>query len=215
MLNPDHKTGKENRMTEYPYTPVPQDLTRLLTLLPTIEIPADKADVAFMKSLGFTLSSAKHLHSILKSLGFIDENNKPTGVWKDYLVEEKRGRVLASGIKRVYPGLFERFLSPYLEQDDTLCEYFKQISPGTSRELGFKLDTFRVLSELADFQDVLAESGFNGLLPETGGKKKELQVKVDPNPQVTIQVHIDPATPDDKIETIFKNMRKYLLGKED
>jgi hypothetical protein len=28
-------------------------------------------------------------------------------------------------------------------------------------------------------------------------------------------VHIDPAAPDEKIETIFKNMREYLLGKGD
>jgi hypothetical protein len=32
--------------------------------------------------------------------------------------------------------------------------------------------------------------------------------------QVNLQVHIDPNTPDEKIETIFKNMRKYLLGQE-
>jgi hypothetical protein len=39
------------------------------------------------------------------------------------------------------------------------------------------------------------------------------EVKINPNLQLNIQIHIDPATSDQKIETIFKNMRKYLLEK--
>ena len=31
--------------------------------------------------------------------------------------------------------------------------------------------------------------------------------------QLTIQIHIDPQTSDEKIEVIFKNMQKYLLKK--
>jgi hypothetical protein len=202
-------------MSDYPYTPSPEDLNRLFEMLPAAAIPAEKADVSFIKSLGFSASSSKYLQSILKSLGFVDEADKSTGVWQDYLVEEKRGLVLAASLKKAYPELFENVFCPYLEDDDSLRKFFRTIAPDKPKILNLKIETFRVLSQFADFQDLIEESGFNGLLPDIKEEKKEHQVKVDPNMQVCIQVHIDPATPDDKIETIFKNMRKYLLGKED
>jgi len=40
------------------------------------------------------------------------------------------------------------------------------------------------------------------------------RVKVEPKIQLNIEIHIAPDTPDDKIETIFKNMKKYLLPNE-
>jgi len=73
------------------------------------------------------------------------------------------------------------------------------------------LQTFRNLSELADFQDILCQAGPGGTASET--PENVSKVKVNPNLQFNIQVHIDPNTPDAKIELIFKNMRKYL-GKE-
>jgi hypothetical protein len=62
------------------------------------------------------------------------------------------------------------------------------------------LDTFRALCELADFQNDMYVEG------------PAPSVKVNPNLQLNIQVHIDPNTPDAKIDAIFKSMRKYLLS---
>ena len=75
------------------------------------------------------------------------------------------------------------------------------------------VETFRRLSDLADFQDLLCKEGPYEELPSN--KKETLaDVKINPNLQLNIQIHIDPGTPDEKIDTIFKNMRKYLLEKE-
>ncbi len=40
------------------------------------------------------------------------------------------------------------------------------------------------------------------------------KVKIAPNLQLNIEIHIGADTPDDKIEEIFKNMKKYLLTDE-
>jgi hypothetical protein len=203
---------------DFPYTPKPDDLVKLMTLLPTIEVPEAKADSLFVKSLGFTIASSKHLYNILKLLGFIDASDRATEVWKDYRTNEQRGRVLAARIKQAYFELFEKIFCPYLEDDSALYDFFKNRVKATPRELNMLIEAFRILSEYADFQDVMEDSGFNGLLTsknlQAAENMKELKVKVDPNLQVNIQVLIDPNTSDEKIETIFKNMRKFLLGKD-
>jgi hypothetical protein len=203
---------------DFPYTPKPDDLVKLMTLLPTIEVPEAKADSLFVKSLGFTIASSKHLYNILKLLGFIDASDRATEVWKDYRTNEQRGRVLAARIKQAYFELFEKIFCPYLEDDSALYDFFNNRVKATPRELDMLIEAFRILSEYADFQDVMEDSGFNGLLTsknlQAAENMKELKVKVDPNLQVNIQVLIDPNTSDEKIETIFKNMRKFLLGKD-
>jgi hypothetical protein len=74
------------------------------------------------------------------------------------------------------------------------------------------VEAFRKLTELADFQDLLCAGESDGLSSKEN-EKTNPNVKVDPHLQLNIQIHIDPQTPDNKIETIFKSMRKYLLDK--
>jgi len=202
-----------NMVTEFPYTPKPEDLEKLLNTLITLEAPVGRADSKLIKSLGFSASSSNHLYTTLKLLGFIDGSDNATDVWRQYRQDGQRGRLLASRIKQAYNGLFEKAMCPYLEDDENLYDFFKQKTKSSVKELGFLIQTFRILCDFADFQDLM-DPGYNGLLPSLKEEVKEPQVKVDPNLQLNVQVLIDPNTPDDKIETIFKNMRKYLLGKE-
>jgi hypothetical protein len=198
-----------------PYTYRPEDVTRLLKELPTIEAPPGKVEASFLKSMGFSNTSAKYLLNILKMLGFLDENDKASGVWLAYASDEKRGLILASAIKKAYSDLFESTLCPYLEDDEVLLDFFKRKVKTSPVEMERILQTFRNLVEPADFQDLLCEEGPDQPQPSADDNVPGLRVKVNPNLQINLQVHIDPDTSDEKIETIFKNMRKYLLGKDD
>lgn len=200
---------------EFPYTPKPEDLTKLLNQLPEIKVPAVKADSAFFKSLGFSATSSKYLLNILKLLGFIDDSNNASEVWKNYRTDEQRNRLFAFRIKQAYLELYQKVMCPYLEEDDALYDYFINRTKSSPKVILAVVETFHILNNFADYQDLMDDSSYNGLLPANTEKKKAPQIKVDPNPQWNIQVHIDPNTPDEKIETIFKNMRKYLLGKDD
>jgi hypothetical protein len=199
---------------EVPYTTKPEDVIKFLKLLPSKDMPQDKIEAGYFKSLGFSLSSGNHLLKIMRQIGFLDESDKPSANWSRYLTEEKRGLVLAAGIKKAYAGLFQTTNSPYLEDDESLLDYLKHDVKSSPKDLELMLQTFRNLSELADFQDILCEEGVGGLVPAAAIPETEPEVKVNPHLQLSIQIHIDPNTPDDKIETIFKNMRRYLLGKE-
>jgi hypothetical protein len=200
---------RNNMAFEVPFTNKPEDVGKLLHVLPTVQ-PPEKVDAGYIKSLGFSAASSTHLFEILKQLGFVDEADKPSADWLAYVADEKRGLVLAVAIKRAYGDLFTTTLCPYLEDNDALLDYFNLKVKASPKEMVLIIETFRYLTEPADFQDVLC--------PEEISTQDEItgpEVKVNPNLQLNIQVHIDPNTPDEKIDAIFRSMRKYLLGKED
>jgi hypothetical protein len=201
---------------EFPYTSRPEDLSKFLDLLPAAEVPAAEIDAAYFKSLGFSAASGRNLLQILKKLGFVDEAGIPSGAWAEYASAHNKGLVLASAITRAYAGLFKRNMCAYMDDDDSILDFLKSNVDASPRDLGLMLDTFRMLVEPADFQDLLCVAE-DPVEPPTPVKDRipAAEIKVNPNLQVSIQVHIDPATPDEKIETIFKNMRKYLLDKDD
>ena len=199
---------------EMPYTNRPEDIPRLLQKLSTVKVPAGRVDSAYLKELGFSAASSKHLLNILKMLGFLDENDKPSASWLAYVADERRGQVLASAVKKAYAGLFQSSFCPYLEGDEEILDYLKQNVKASDRDMLLMVQTFRNLSEPADFQDLLPEAECDRPVPSPKGAEPESRVKVNPNLQLNIQIHIDPDTPEEKIEVIFKNLRKYLLGKK-
>lgn len=201
-------------MTKYPFTNKPADILKLLQLLPTIDVPAGKIDERYIKSLGFSPASGKHLFNILKNLGFIDDKDEPSVLWIDYAKNDQRGLILASAVKKAYSGLFSLVICPYLEGDEMLLDFFKHAEKASDRDTALMLETFRVLSELGDFQDLMCDLTSNGT-PAAKEEPRSPEVKVNPSLQLNIQIHIDPDTPDEKIETIFKNMRKYLIDKQE
>jgi hypothetical protein len=198
-------------MTKYPYTTKPQDITALLQKIPELTVPVGKVDVDYLKSWGFSVSSGNHLLNILKNLGFINERNEATPIWQAYVEDEHRALVLASALQQAYGQLFESVFCPYLESDENLIDFFKREEPETTAKVMPQiLETFRRLSDLADFQDLMCVDEPAGTTPPDQVETLP-EVKINPNLQLNIQIHIDPATPEEKIEAIFKNMKKYLL----
>jgi hypothetical protein len=198
----------------FPYSTRPEDVAKLLNILPGVDVPVGKLDAGYFSKMGFTSASGRHLFQILKMLGFINNKDTAAEIWKEYVVREQRGLTLASAIKNAYPELFEEMFCPYLEDDQVILDFIKKRVKASSRDTMLMVQTFRYLSESADFQDIMCEAGPQELpnLPPEGESLPE--AKVNPNLQLNIQIHIDPATSDQKIEAIFKNLRKYLLGKE-
>ncbi len=202
-------------MTKFPFTTKPEDIPVLLKKLQSQETPVEKIGVDFIKKLGFSTSSSNYLLEILRKLRFVDAQEEPSDTLKAYIFEkQKSGLILASAIKSTYQELFKGILCPYLEGDESLLEIFKrEESKTTPKNMNLLLDTFRNISELADFQDILC-TGEPAVETSSQAEKLAANVKVNPNLQLNIQIHIDPDTPDEKIEVIFKNMQKYILGKE-
>lgn len=200
---------------EVPFTTKPGEIDELLEKIITFEIPQGNVDESFIQAAGFSLESSKQLVKVLKMLGFVDDEGKVSTLWKTYISTDDRGTVLASAMKQAYSDLFDSMLCPYLEDDEVLLGYLKRNVKASPEEMELMLETFRILAEKADFQDLLCLAGESGIKIATESERPIPNVRVSPNLQVCIQVHIDPDTPDEKIETIFRNMRKYLLGERD
>ena len=96
---------------------------------------------------------------ILKKLGFVDGNEEVSITWKQYVTSDQRGLVLASAIKNAYAELFELVFCPYLEGDDVILDFLKTRVKASFRDITLMVQTFRVLCESADFQDIMCEAG--------------------------------------------------------
>ncbi|MDD5703676.1 MAG: DUF5343 domain-containing protein [Dehalococcoidales bacterium] len=197
---------------EVPYTSKPEDITSLLEVLLKEAVPEARVDAGYLESLGFAEDSSYHLVKILNMLGFIDDEGNALDTWRDY-AGGNSGLVLAAAVKKAYADLFNTVLCPYLEDDEALMTYLKNYVQVSPEDIELTLQTFRNLTDQADFQDILCDEGKSASAPVGTEEAALPEVKVNPNLQLNIQIHIDPATSDEKIETIFKNMRKYLLGK--
>lgn len=201
-------------MVKFPSTPSPKNVTELFEKIQTIGVPKTKVNFGYLKSLGFTSSYDGYLVGVLKSLGFVNADSSASNMWQAYGVKKQRGSVMASAIKNTYSELFGTYLNAHAESDSTLLDYFKEKTGASDKDAGLMVETFRNLCAFADFKAVLEEVTPEVTPPPPSREEVTPKVKIAPNLQLNIEIHIAADTPDDKIETIFKNMKKYLLTHE-
>jgi len=152
---------------------------------------------------------------ILKDMDFIDNAGNPTPLYAEYQNRNLAKVAAAKGIKNAYQQLFNVYKNAHSLPKTTIEGFFTQQTGKTGSVLEKMVSTFKVLCSLADFsqipeptKEVVAEEGREEI------KTKRIishDIELTPNIQVNIGINIAADTPDDKIEVIFKNMKKYLL----
>jgi len=202
-------------MVKFPSTPSPKNVTELFKKIQSIGVPTTKVTVSYLKSIGFKSSYDGYLVGVLKSLGFATVDGSPSDRWQAYGVKKQAGSVMASAIKDTYPELFVTYPNAYEQSDSILLDYFKAETGASDKDVGLMAQTFRNLCALADFKAVPAEVPVSEPTVTPPSREEVTpKVKIAPNLQLNIEIHIAADTSDDKIETIFKNMKKYLLTNE-
>jgi len=202
-------------MAKYPFTPGPENVVELFQKIQSMGVTKNKINAAYLKSIGFKSSYDTYLPRVLKQLGFVGSDGLPTDKWKAYGVKKERGHVMASALKNAYADLFDTYPNAYKENDSVLFDFFKGNTGAADRETGLMLKTFRNLCTLADFEAV-PEKAPPSEVTQPLPLREEVapKVRIAPSLQLNIEIHIAADTSDDKIETIFKNMKKYLLTNE-
>ncbi len=199
----------------FPYTPSPKNVTELFEKIQKIGVPKSKVNFNYLKSIGFKSSYDEYLVGVLKLLGFVTADGSPSSRWQDYGVKGQARSVMASAIRDAYSELFHLYTDAQKQTDAALVDFFKGQTGASDKDVNHMVQTFKNLRALADFEPAPAESSVSEPpvhLPTKG--EAAPQVKVAPNLQFNIEIHIAADTSDDKIETIFKNMKKYLLSNE-
>lgn len=190
-------------------------ITKLLEKVQNTGRP-DRLNFPYVRDT-WLLKNAQYMSvlDILEDMGFIDSSGIPTSSYAQYQNPPKAKQALAQGIKKAYPELFKAYPNAYSLSKSDLEGYFKQQTGKAGSVLEKMISTFKTLCSLADFSAVeavpvegLPEYGYEGL------EKEQIGVRVRPSVYINIEVHISPEMTDEKIETIFKNMKRYLLTNE-
>jgi hypothetical protein len=176
----------------------------------------DKLNFRYMRDT-WLLKNAQYTATIdvLEDMGFIDSSGVPTDLYAQYQNPALAKKALATGVKKAYPELFKAYPHAYAMSRAELEGYFKQQTGKAGSTLGMMVSTFRTLCSLAEFSAVegavVEESRTYG---HEDIQEEKVGVSVKPNVYINIEIHISPEMTDEKIETMFKNMKRYLLTNE-
>jgi hypothetical protein len=177
--------------------------------------------VQHLKDLGFTSSNHRLFLPLLKALGFLADDGKPTPRYHDYRDESQSKRVMNEALREAYGDLFVLRMRP-TDQDRALIEgKFKSTHNTTDRMAKLMASTFYSLLPLADL-DTDQRRGPAEPKSEPDSKvsapDREKAEKVDSPTRrgatslhYNIQIHL-PATKDIEVyNAIFKSVRDHLF----
>ena len=201
-------------MQTFPYMTNPAKTKTFLEHVQTAKVPP-KVTFNYLESAGFKSKNDRPLITIMKFIGFLDSSGVPAGAWRSYRDPKRSKAVLAGAIRAGYSDLFAMYEDAFSKDNEMLRSYFSSKTDVGKSTIDYIVLTFKTLCKYADFGTAPAvapvpKPTVSLPLPEEATP----EVKITPHLQLNIEIHIAADTSDDKIETIFKNMKKYLLTNE-
>lgn len=114
----------------------------------------EKFTTRFLESLDYKTSSDRLVIGVLKSLGFLADDGRPTQRYFEYLDQTQSGRVLAEAVREAYSDLFLVNKNANGMSRAEVLNKFKTLSQGQYSEsvLDKMASTFTALAGLADWE---------------------------------------------------------------
>lgn len=203
------------------YTTVPNDLRDFLTKLPTFGVPAKGIDAQWLAQVGYAGSNQKSILNVLRQIGAIDEEGKPTDIWHALRAKDKDA--VGEAVREAYADLFSTFNDAHKRDDEVIANFYRGSTNYSANTLSKVVRTFRVLAEFGDLDSTRTKipppkrlSDAEEAPPtddeKTVGKAKmRTETPQGVNLTVNIQLQI-PATAEAKVyEQLFAAMRKNLI----
>jgi hypothetical protein len=205
-------------MATFPYTMNVGGVAKFLKHIRDSGVPS-KVTVAYLQSVGFRSSNDRRLIAVLKDIGFLDDQGRPTDSWRQYRGSGGK-RELGRAIRTGYGELFDIYPDAQTRDDEAITNFIRGHSEYGARVVGFALNTFRVLCAEADFaagaEPRLPTSNTDSA-PQAAGQPA-VQVATTPasvGPAATVNINIQltlPASEDGKLyDAFFAAMKKHLL----
>lgn len=202
-------------MVDYPYTLKPSSLEDFLQKMPERPEPKNVSQTYF-KNLGYTSSNDWVMCSVLRFIGFV-EDNKVTERFKNYRDTQKSRSVMTEAIRESYSGLLEISDNPCAIDDTSLENFFRTATGRGGRTLSATASTFRILCKFADFGAAPVTPTPTPLVPTPALSPTPRGIRLPTTPEgfkldVSIRIEL-PITQDaDVYDKIFKSLRKHLLA---
>lgn len=183
----------------------------------------------FIENLGFTSSNDRLYLSVLKGLGFLDENAIPTDRYFKFMDQSESKKVLAEAIEEAYGELFAVKTDAQNLEVSEVKNKLKTITQGkhSDKVVGLMANTFKALCDYAEWnkekgpgeltpkkkevidvpekQDEKLED--DALLPPTGDKLDTDR----PDFHYNIQIHLPDSRDESVYDAIFKSLKKHLF----
>lgn len=193
------------------FTKIPQYFDTMLTA----KAP-DKFTAKFMADLGFTSSNDRQFVSVLKAIGFLDDNGTPTERYFRFLDQSFAKQMVAEGIKEAYADLFALNISAQTMTKAEVEGKFKTLTNGSKENatISYMASTFINLCAYADWtvskttpeiKTVNIEPpADNKVSSEGDGTRKGFDLNYN------IHIHL-PATRDQAVyDALFASLAKHI-----
>ena len=209
-----------------------KNLGAILSAIQQAKAP-ERFTVRFLESLDFKGTADRLIISVLKSLGLLDDQGKPTQRYFAFLDQTQSAAVLADGIRDAYADLFAVNVNAQNLSKSDLINKFKTLSQGSLSEsvLEKMALTFQSLVKLADFSapirkrqetadEGMDEEGEPGAADETGDQLKVINRNRQGGGATAslgglhynIQI-ILPETRDPQVyDALFRSLREHLFS---
>ena len=170
-----------------------------------------------LKDWGFTSSNDHALIPILKALGFLSPDGKPTTIYHEYRDHSRSRIVMTKALKNAYADIFLIKERPTEVDKMAVKGKFKSFHNTSDNLATLMTNTFFTLLSLCELNEVVQDKNNAGVKiePREGcevNNKKDL-ASYGGGLHYNIQIHL-PATKDVEVyNAIFKSLREHLYEK--
>lgn len=173
----------------------------------------------YLQDLGFKSIKQRAYIPLLKALGFLSPDGKPTQRYNDYRDHSKSKTVMGEALKEAYADIFLIKSKPTSADNSAVEGKFKSYHNASDNVAQNMRRTFYGLLELADLSDKQkTKAPPSGGNQEKGGEKSDQDTGTSPSRtghppglHYNIQIHL-PATKDVEVyNAIFKSLKEHLF----
>jgi hypothetical protein len=178
-----------------------------------------------LKDWGFTSTNDRAFISLLKALGFLTADGKPTQRYLDYRDHSRSKQVLGQAVREAYDDIFLIKEHPTASDRSAIEGKFKSFHNVSDLVAGLMTKTFFGLLPLADLS---AKKPNNAKPIEHAAPKTDEEIPPNPHAEhasehprtfansglhYNIQIHLPPTKDVEVYNAIFKSLKEHLLDR--
>lgn len=181
----------------------------------------ERFTIQLLKDWGFTSTNDRAFIALLKALGFLTADGKPTQRYLDYRDHSRSKQVLGQAVREAYDDIFLIKEHPTASDRSAIEGKFKSFHNVSDNVAGLMAKTFFGLMPLADLS---AKRSTSAAVIEETTKKAPEQVPSEKGPPTelptalpaaglhyNIQIHLPPTKDVEVYNAIFKSLKEHLF----
>ena len=184
----------------------------------------DQVTTQLLKDWGFTSSNDRALLQVLKALGFLSPDGKPTNLYHDYRDHSRSRAVMGQALRNAYSDIFLIKEHPTDADRAAVQGKFKSFHNVSDLVAGLMAKNFFALLALADLRasqqskpgasDVASKATAQGQVGAQLPDNVSNEIAItQPGLHYNIQIHLPPTKDVEVYNAIFKSLREHLLAK--